>query len=171
MPSRSTRLVWIALALACALVVLASLALTAWLSLNPCHLCIFQRLLFMILALLAAASALAHRPAARGAVLAWRLLPAALFGTVAALGLSVAAYQSWLQAQPPGSTSCAGGPPGPIELLVEWLGQQAPFLFLATGFCEDAELTILGLSLANWALATFAGCLAAAAWATRRDEP
>jgi disulfide bond formation protein DsbB len=53
---------------------------------------------------------------------------------------------------------------------VEWLGQQMPALFLATGFCEDKELTILGLSLANWALAAFAACLAAAGWALWRSR-
>jgi disulfide bond formation protein DsbB len=77
----------------------------------------------------------------------------------------VATYQSWLQAQPPGSISCVGGEPGLIERLVEWLGQQLPELFLATGFCEEAELSILGLSLANWALLSFAAFFLIALWA------
>jgi disulfide bond formation protein DsbB len=155
------RHVWILLALVCAGAVFLSFGLTAWLNLNPCYLCIFQRTLFMLLALLAALAVL-------GRVLAWVSGP--LFVLGCGIGIGAAAYQTWLQLQPPGSISCLGGQPGPIEGLVEWLGQQMPSLFLATGFCEDKELTILGLSLANWALAAFAACLAAAGWALWRSR-
>ena len=117
----------------------------------------------MLIAALALVAALVVRPRARrsfgGLVLA-----------LAGLGVGVATYQSWLQAQPPGAISCVGGQPGLIERLVEWLGQQVPSLFLATGFCEEAELVIFGLSLANWALVSFAACLIAAAWALWRDR-
>jgi disulfide bond formation protein DsbB len=60
------------------------------------------------------------------------------------------------------------GEPSQIERLVEWLGQLQPELFLATGFCEEAELSILGLSLANWALVSFSAFLVAAGWALFR---
>jgi disulfide bond formation protein DsbB len=45
---------------------------------------------------------------------------------------------------------------------VEWLAMQVPELFLATGFCEKAELSILGLTLANWALLIFTAFLVVA---------
>jgi disulfide bond formation protein DsbB len=51
---------------------------------------------------------------------------------------------------------------------VEWLGQLQPELFLATGFCEEAELSILSLSLANWALVSFSAFLVVAGWALFR---
>ena len=92
-------------------------------------------------------------------------MPGGLFLLGAAIGIAAAAYQGWLQLQPPGTISCVGGDPGLIERLVEWLGQQAPTLFMATGFCEDPALVILGLSLANWALVTFSLCLFAGSWA------
>lgn len=154
----SPRLLWSALALGCAALVVGSIVLTAWLSLHPCHLCIFQRLLFMILALL-------------GGVAAWQVAqPVGRWAgmlnlPIAAGGIAVAAYQSWLQAQPPGSVSCSAGQPGLIEQLVEWLGDRLPQLFMATGFCEEAELWIFGLSLANWALVSFGATLAVATWA------
>ena len=88
----------------------------------------------------------------------------------AALGIGVAAYQSSLQSQPQDSISCIGKPPGPIERLVEWLGQQVPSLFMASGLCEDRELVILGLSLANWAFLFFLAILVAGAWSLRRDR-
>ncbi|HYN78097.1 MAG TPA: disulfide bond formation protein B [Lamprocystis sp. (in: g-proteobacteria)] len=160
MPRIAPRPLWIVLALLCAAVVLASFALTVWLNLNPCYLCIFQRTLFMLLCLLAVLTAIGERWVQR---LVW--VPGGLFLLGALTGGGAAAYQSWLQLQPPGSISCVGGHPGLIERLVEWLGQQAPTLFMATGFCEDAALVILGLSLANWALLVFAGCLAIGSWA------
>lgn len=152
-----TRHFWLALGLAAAGLVAGSLILTAWLNLHPCHLCIFQRLLFMKLAALGLLAFFLTG--------GWQQLAGILTLPLSAVGLGVATYQSWLQAQPPGSISCVGGEPGLIERLVEWLGQQLPELFLATGFCEEAELSILGLSLANWALLSFATFFLIALWA------
>lgn len=159
------RRAWILLALSCAGAVLASFGLTAWLELSPCYLCIFQRTLFMVLTMLAGLAALGRMLARVGGP---------LFVLGCGVGIGAASYQSWLQLQPPESVSCVGGQPGIIERLVEWLTQLSPTLFLATGFCEDKELVILGLSLANWALLTFATGLAAALWAlwrASRAEP
>jgi disulfide bond formation protein DsbB len=100
-----------------------------------------------------------------------RLVAGILVALAAAGGVPTAAYQSWLQAQPPGSVSCVGCQPGHIERLVEWLGQEVPALFLATGFCEEEELAVLGLSLANWALVCFAATLALALWLLLRLRP
>lgn len=150
--------IWLAIALVSAGLVVGSLVLTGWLDLHPCHLCIFQRLLFMLIAGLALVALVLTRPLARA-------VTGALVAVLAAVGLWAAIYQSWLQRQPPDAVSCIGGQPGLIERLVEWLGQQAPALFLATGFCEEEELAILGLSLANWAAVSFAAVLLAAAWA------
>jgi disulfide bond formation protein DsbB len=60
------------------------------------------------------------------------------------------------------------GEPGLIERLIEWLGEKLPELFLATGFCEEAELSILGLTLANWAMLSFSLFFLAALWALFR---
>lgn len=149
------RLIWPALAGATAMAAGASLALTAWLDLHPCHLCIFQRLLFMLLVVLAGIAVLGR---SRVVVLG----VGGLFVSIALGGMTVAAYQSWLQWQPAGSITCANGPPGTIERFVEWLGQLQPELFLATGFCEDKELTLFGLSLANLAFLTYLACVALA---------
>lgn len=143
------RLIWSVLAATVTGLVAGSFVLTARLELHPCHLCIFQRLLFMLLLPLGLLAAwLAPRRA--GAWTGLASLPLAI------AGMATAAYQSWLQWQPPGSISCMAGEPGLIEQLVEWLGLRLPELFMATGFCEDAELYILGLTLANWAFLAFA---------------
>ncbi len=155
----SARQSWLLLSFVSAGLVMASILLTVWLKLNPCHLCIFQRLLFMLLAV--ACGVAAWRP--QGQLLG---LPVAI---MALIGTDVAAYQSWLQVQTTGSISCVGGEPGLIERLVEWLGERLPELFLATGYCEDVELVIFGLSLANWALVTFVGFLALSIVTMRRS--
>lgn len=158
MKALTPRFIWSLLAAGSFALVAANFILTAWLDLHPCHLCIFQRLLFMILVVLSGLAAwLSPRPASR-----WI---GALNLPVAAGGMAVATYQSWLQVQPPGSISCLAGEPSLIEKLVEWLGQRLPEWFLATGFCEQTELNIMGLSLANWALIAFIACFIAAAWA------
>lgn len=161
MKSISPRQIWSLLAAGCVALVAGSFVLTDWFNLHPCHLCIFQRLLFIKLGVLFLFAAwLSPRP------LGWWSGLASL--PIALVGIATAAYQSWLQIQPAGSISCMGGEPSLIERLVEWLGQLQPDLFLATGFCEEAELDILGLSLANWALVSFTVFFGVAAWALIR---
>ncbi|GIL06127.1 disulfide bond formation protein B [Betaproteobacteria bacterium PRO7] len=145
---RVGRLVAAGAGLAALLLVVAAVALTEWLQLNPCPLCIFQRVLDLALAalLLGAAALPARARAMRG------LFAAALL--VASAGVAVAGYQSWIQFSPP-QLSCGPAAQGPIEQLVAWLGERVPLLFLATGSCESTELSILGLSLANWSLVAY----------------
>lgn len=152
----SSKQLWLFLALAASGLVLGSLILTAWLGLHPCHLCIFQRLLLMKIAVLGLVAF--FLPGGRQTFIGALTLP------LSGLGVGVAAYQSWLQAQPPGSVACVGGEPGLVERLVETLGQWQPELFLATGFCDEKELEILGLSLANWALASFLAFVLLVLW-------
>ncbi|MGD8206992.1 MAG: disulfide bond formation protein B [Thiohalocapsa sp.] len=158
----SNRGLWLILATVSAALALASIVLTLWLQLQPCHLCIFQRLLFIVMAVLAlGAAVLGGAP---------RLVAGVLLAVIALGGLATATYQSWLQAQPAGTVACVGAELGPIERLVEWLGERVPSLFLATGFCEDPGLVIFGLSLAQWALLWFAAALAAVFWLLRRER-
>jgi len=148
--ARHPRLLLLASAAAALALVIASIGLTELLSLNPCHLCIFQRLLDMTLVL--AFGLAAWRYHQRDQVL-W--LSGA--GIIALVGMAVAAYQSWDQAFPDDGFDCSGSEPNAIERLVEWLGQRWPLLFLATGFCDSKELVIFGLSLANWSFVSFTG--------------
>lgn len=160
----SPRLALALVALGSAGLAVASLVLTAWLGLHPCHLCIFQRLLFMVLAVLGGIAAWQwQRALGLAAVLS--VLP------VTAAGIAAAAYQSWLQVQPVGSASCVASEPTLVEQLVEALGRLQPELFMASGFCENAELTIFGLSLANWALVAHVvfACLCVFALLARRS--
>ena len=149
---------WLILATGSAALALASILVTHWLGLQPCHLCIFQRLLFMLIAVLALGAALLPGPGLARRVTGGLVTLAAAGGTV------TAAYQTWLQEQPPGAVACLGSELSPIERLVEWLGQLQPDLFLATGFCEDKALVVFGLSLVQWALLCFILVLLASLW-------
>jgi len=152
------RHIWLGLAAVSAGLVAASAILTAWLKLNPCPLCIFQRLLFMIMSVLTLAAFLGFRRSAGQASGVLALL-------TALSGAGVAAYQVWLQAQPAAMFTCGGADPNLIERWVDWLGQRLPSLFLATGICGDKELVILGYSLAVWSAAAFLAAGGASVWA------
>ncbi len=116
--------------------------------LAPCPMCIFQRVLYFAIGLLALGGVLLP---------AGRLLWSALIVAVAAGGAAVAGYQTWMQAFPHLATECGYTDPNAIERLVDWLGMQWPALFLATGFCTTRDWVFLGLSMANWSLLVFAG--------------
>jgi Ca2+-transporting ATPase len=158
-----SRLIWIALALASAAAVLASLGLTPWMDRTSCSPCVLQRLLFMLIAALALLAAL---PAGRRA----RWLPGGLAMGLAALGLGLAAYQSWLQREPPDTAAWVGGLAGLIDHAAGWLSQRFPALFFSTGFFEEQPPPILGLPLAIWTQMAFAACLGFGIWARVREH-
>ena len=137
------------------LLALAAIALTAaglligeWMRLQPCPLCIFQRLLYLLLACLALGGVLLP---------GWWRLWGVLIGLTAAGGFATAAYQSWLQYLPEVSSECGFGEPTLIEQIVDWLGVRWPTMFMATGFCSSKDWMFLGLSMANWSSVCFLG--------------
>jgi len=127
--------------------------------LQPCPLCIFQRLLFLLIALLALVGALLP-----GAL----RLSSLLLAVTAAGGAATAAYQSWLQYLPDASMECGFGEPTLIERIVDWFGTLWPQMFLATGFCSSKDWVLLGLSMANWSVLCFIAFLVAAMVLSRR---
>lgn len=144
---------------ACLLLVGAGLVLQSVYRLQPCPLCIFQRLLYIVAGVIGL-SAWALPQAQR--------LGAALIGGLAALGAGVAGYQTWMQAYPELAPECSFTDPNLIERLVDWLGMQWPAMFMATGFCTSRDWVFLGLSMANWSLLVFLGLLGLALWLLRR---
>ncbi len=143
-----TRAWFATLGLGCIGLSAIGLELQHLLNLSPCPFCIFQRLLYIVIGLLALLGF--ALPVLR---LAW----AALIVALAALGAVVAGYQSWMQAFPGSVNECGYSDPNMIERLVDWLGMQWPTMFMATGFCSSKEWVFLGLSMANWSLLMFAG--------------
>ena len=135
-------------------VVAAGMILQHLLNLSPCPLCIFQRLLYMVIGGMALFGF---------ALPQLRQLWAALIGLLAGGGVLVAGYQTWMQAFPELATECGYAEPNMIERLVDMLGMQWPNFFLATGFCSSKEWVFLSLSIANWSFLVFSGMLVYAA--------
>ena len=142
---------WFAtLALGCFGVVAMGMALQQMLNLAPCPLCIFQRLLYLLLGAVALLGAI--WPGASAAVLGSA-------GLLALGGLAVSLWQSWMQAYPHLAPTCNFTDPNLIERLVYWLGGEFPAWFLATGLCTSREWELFGLSMANWSVFLFLGIL------------
>lgn len=148
-----------ALALGVFGLVVVGLMMQQMLRLAPCPLCIFQRVLYLAIGVVALLGAVA--PVARQL---WALL----IGLTAAGGVAVAGYQTWMQAFPQLATECGYADPNAIERLVDWLGMQWPSLFLATGFCTSRDWEFLAMSMANWSLLIFAGLIGCAVLLFRR---
>lgn len=142
------------IAFAATALVAAGVVIGEVMRLNPCPLCIFQRVLYLVVAALALPGV--ALPAARRL---WGLLVAA----AAAGGVATAAYQSWMQLYPEAARSCGAGEMNLIERFVDWIGMQWPYMFMATGFCTTKE-SILGLTMANWSIPCFLAFLVAGLW-------
>jgi disulfide bond formation protein DsbB len=137
------------------------LTLQHQLHLAPCPLCIFQRLLYIVIGGMALCGFALPQA---------RLLWCALIAAMASGGVAVAAYQSWMQAFPELAKECSYADPNLIEQLVDNLGMQLPGLFLATGFCSSKEWVFLNLSMANWSMLVFAGMAAYAVLLGRKKN-
>lgn len=152
---QSPRLGFALIAIAAAGLVGTGLVIGEWMRLNPCPLCIFQRVLYLLVAFWAVPGILL--PGARR-------LWAGLIAATSAGGMATAIYQTWMQLNPEAvSTVCGAGEPSLIERLVDWLGMQWPYMFMATGFCTTKEY-ILGFTMANWSIVCFLGFLIVGLW-------
>ncbi|HNJ75735.1 MAG TPA: disulfide bond formation protein B [Azospira sp.] len=132
----------------------AGLVIGEWMRLNPCPLCIFQRVLYLVVGLWALCGVLVPQV---------RRFWGVLIALTSAGGMATAIYQTWMQMYPEAATACGYGEPNLIERLVDWLGMQWPFMFMATGFCTSKE-SILGLTMANWSIGCFAAFLLLGVW-------
>lgn len=113
--------------------------------LEPCPLCIFQRIGYFFVGVFGLlAAAVAPRRAAR-----W---VAALMAVAALTGLGIAAWHVRLQLNPE-SLSC--GPGLGIMLDNFPLTQVLPRVFKGSGDCAEAGWTLFGLSIAGWSLVWF----------------
>lgn len=111
---------------------------------EPCAWCTFQRLIYLIIALLALlAWGLNRGPVAKG--LSWAAAVFALGGVASAL------YQHFVAAQ---SQSCALSFADKV-IKGPGLDQLAPWLFQATAFCNEANVPLAGIPFAMWSAALF----------------
>lgn len=142
------RLAYLAGTLACA----ALLGYGLWLQhvdgLEPCPLCVFQRIAFIALGLIFLAAAI-HGPGRRGAIVY------AVLGVVAAAaGAGIAGRHVWLQNLPADKVPACG--PG-LQYMIEQfpLARMIEKVLSGSGECASVDWSFLGLTIPGWALLWF----------------
>lgn len=116
--------------------------------LEPCPLCIFQRIVFATLGLvfLVAGVHAPRKAAGRGVY-------GGLGFLAAAVGIGIAGRHLWLQLDPPAIPGC--GPP--LEFMRETMSTSNVIRRVLTGSgdCGNVDWTFLGLSMPAWSLVWF----------------
>ncbi len=114
--------------------------------LDPCVLCVYQRLAVLGIAVAGLVVALAP------ALAALRWLGFALWGVSAAWGLKLAMEQVGIQFRDGLDLSCSFFAEFPAWApLDQWL----PAVFMPTGTCDEIQWVFLGLSMPQWMLVIF----------------
>ena len=125
--------------------------------LEPCPLCIFQRMFVIALGLVMLGAAL-HNPQTLG-----RRIYGALIVLIGVAGIVVAGRHVWLQNLPPDQVPECG--PG-----LEYMFEAFPFakalelVFKGSGECAEVQWTFLTLSIPSWTLIVFIAMTLAGAW-------
>jgi len=130
---------------------------------DPCPLCLVQRGFYYGIIVVFAAAAL-HNPGRIGKVIYCAA------GTILALGgLGVATRHVWLQHLPTDQVPACG--PDLFFMVENFpLKRILEKLFMGTGQCAEVHWRFLGLSIAEWSLACFAGLTAYAVWLAFRKS-
>lgn len=117
--------------------------------LQPCPLCIFQRVAFAVLGLVLLVAGL-HAPRGDGGRRAYGVL--ALLAALA--GVAIAGRHVWLQHLPPDQVPMCG--PG-LDYLLEAMPVAGVIRTVLTGSgeCAAVDWTLLGLSMPEWSLLWF----------------
>ncbi len=120
--------------------------------LEPCPLCIFQRVFVMAIGVVAAVAAM-HNPAVLG-----RRLYAGAMGLLAMGGGGVAGRQVWLQHLPADQVPECGPD---LDYMLESfpLNETLQRVLRGSGECAKVDWTLLGFSIAEWMLMVFSGFL------------
>ena len=133
--------------------------------LDPCPLCIVQRIAFMALGVVFLIGAL-HAP---GGIRARRVYGVAA-ALVALVGAGVSAWHVRLQHLPADEVPSCG--PG-LEYMLDAfpLREVLVKVFAGSGECAEVDWTFLGLSMPAWTLVWFVGLAAGAMWAGWQRRP
>jgi len=115
------------------------------LGLEPCPLCIFQRIGIMLLGLTFLAAAL-HHPRGRG-----RYVYGALLAFWALLTIGVAARQLYVQSLPPGTLPSCGAP---LAMMLRFMPvtEVVRRVLSGSGECAEVNWRFLGLAMPAWVL-------------------
>jgi disulfide bond formation protein DsbB len=139
------RMLYLAVAAASIGLIAAALFMQHVVGLNPCPLCILQRVAYLLVALAAGLAAWrAPRSSARGFGVAALVM--------ALVGAGIAAWHVRLKNSPE-MLSCGPGLGAMLENFP--LTQVLPRILRGSGDCADPGAVLMGVSLAGWSLAGF----------------
>lgn len=152
------RLVLLGISALCAATLCASLVLQYIIGMNPCVLCILQRLMVLAVGLVALLTAF-NRQLSHTA----RTISALLVSIPALYGMGVAVYQIWIQSLPAGSAPACGAPW--TFRLRDWpLFELYEPLIRGFGNCAEPDY-VLGIALPIWSVLYF-GFILLLLWGT-----
>ena len=142
------RVLFLAGVVACAGLMAAALAMQYVLELEPCPLCVFQRVFVIALGAIMLLAAV-HDPGVTG-----RRVYAGLILAFGVLGMVVAGRHVWLQNLPADQVPECG--PGLDYLLEAFpLGEALGIIFSGSGECAEVQWVFLGLTIPGWTLVAF----------------
>jgi len=130
---------------ACAGLIAYALYVQYGMGLEPCPLCILQRVAVITAGLLFV-MALLHNPGDRGARVYGVLIDLAALG-----GIAIAARHIWIIAQPPGSVAECGASLDYMMAVLPWHEVLAKVLS-GSGECAKIDWMFLGLNMPTWVL-------------------
>jgi len=146
--TKNLRILALLIFLACAALMGFGLYLQHFKNLDPCPLCIFQRVAFITVGAIALAAFL-HNPRGVG-----RVIYGVLIALSATAGVGIAARHAWIQRFPDSAAASCGADLG--YMLDRFsLAKVLPMVFKGEGECSSAGWYFLGLTIPEWALVWF----------------
>jgi disulfide bond formation protein DsbB len=143
--------------LACAALIAYALYAQHVLELEPCPLCIFQRVAVIVMGVIFLLATL-HNPGKTGATMYGVLLSIA-----AIIGILIASRHVWIQAQPPGTVAACGAT---LDYMMQYMpiGTVINKVLAGSGECAEINWRMLGLAMPWWTLFAFVGLGLWALW-------
>ena len=148
--------------LVCAALIGWALWLQYGLDLDPCPLCIFQRVAVIATGIVFLIAAI-HNPGPAGAA-----VYAGLTVIASGIGAALAGWHVWIQAQPKGAVAACGmGLNYMLETLP--LTEVISKVLKGSGECAEQGWLLMGLAIPSWTFVFFIAMIAAAIALVRRD--
>ncbi len=155
--SPSSRIIYLCLFSACTLLMAVALYMEHVMALEPCPLCIMQRVMVIVVGAIALLATL-HGPTKMGIQIYGGLVVAAALG-----GGFLSGRQLWLQSLPADEVP-ACGPSLDYLMDVFPLTDVLSIVLSGDGSCAEVAWSLFGISIPGWTLLGFIGLLAVGAW-------
>ena len=144
----STRMFFLTVMFSCIALMVFGLYLEYVQGLEPCPLCILQRIAYILIILISLMGVI-HNP-----IDIWKIIYKALLFFTAIIGACIAGRQVWLQHLPPELVPECG--PGLDYMLNVFPFADAIRMILSgSGECAEVQWRFIGLSIAEWSLIVF----------------